>query len=171
MSGPTGPTGQGIQGPTGQPGIQGPTGPSQGPTGPTGSQGQITPWTSNVNAANYSLYNTQTVTFDQLYPNTFSSGTNNINFGNAQKQSVTLNGSVTVTFTAPLGPGNFVLEIIQGTGGSFTITWPTQGLAAGNLAWVGKTVPTLSTAAGAVDIISIFYNGVSYYGSYGVNFG
>jgi hypothetical protein len=70
-----------------------------------------------------------------------------------------------------LGVGNFLLRIVQGGSGSYAITWPTQGQAAGNFAWVGKTIIALSTAVGAEDIVSIYYNGSYYDVSYGNNFG
>ena len=45
------------------------------------------------------------------------------------------------------------------------------GPIAGNFAWVNKTVITLSTAVGAEDILSIYYNGSYYDVSYNNNFG
>ena len=68
-------------------------------------------------------------------------------------------------------PGTFSCASSREGGGGFTVTWPTEGLAAGNQAWVGKAAPTLSTAAGSVDIISDHFNGSLYFGSYGLNFG
>ena len=64
----------------------------------------------------------------------------------------------TFTFTAPSNPCNLVLMLIQdGTGGR-TATWPAT------VKWVGGSAPTLSTAAGAVDIVSFYYDGTNYYG-------
>jgi hypothetical protein len=57
--------------------------------------------------------------------------------------------------------------LVQGTGGGFTATWPTSGVS---VKWVGGTAPVLSTAAGAIDIVSFYYNGTNYYGSYGIGF-
>ena len=98
-------------------------------------------------------------------------GTVTVNWNSGQKQKLTLTGSCTVAFTNPAGPGNFQLRLIQGGAGSFTVTWPTKGTAANNLAWVGSAAPVLSTAVGAIDIISLFYNGSFYMASYGLNFG
>ena len=54
---------------------------------------------------------------------------------------------------------------MQGPGGGFTATWPN------NVNWVGDTAPTLSTAATAVDIVAVYYNGTAYYAGYGLNYG
>jgi hypothetical protein len=155
-------------GATGSTGPTGPTGASSTVTGPTGA---ITPWTSTVDAANYPLKNLETETFDQEVANTGSGGTVTIDWTAGQKQRLTLTASSTVAFTAPIGVGNFLLRIIQGGSGSYTITWPTQGTAAGNIAWVGKTIITLSTAVTAFDVVSFYYNGSFYSASYGNNFG
>src|ERR1700675_140237 len=101
-----------------------------------------------------------------------NSGTaSTINWNAGRNQALTLTGNCTITFTAPVGGTHLQLKLTQdGTGGR-TVTWPTQGVAAGNIAWVGKTVITLSTAAGAVDFINGYYDGTVYWIQYGNNFG
>jgi len=83
------------------------------------------------------------------------------------KQVITLTGSpdCTLTFTAPSGPCNIVLRLVQGAGGSKTATWP------GTVLWIGRTIPTLTTTAAYVDIASFYYNGTNYYGVLSTNFG
>ena len=68
--------------------------------------------------------------------------------------------SLTMTFTAPSGPGHYQLRIIQdGTGGRTKGTWPTIKTPGGSSSnWV------LSTGIGAVDILNIYYDGSSYWG-------
>ena len=64
----------------------------------------------------------------------------------------TLDDDCTFTFTAP--PSGFVaftLELIQGSGGSKTVTWP-----AGTEFPDGGIAPVLSTAVGAVDIFAVW---------------
>lgn len=66
----------------------------------------------------------------------------------------------TVTFTNPTEGQVYRLLLIQGSGGSKTITtWPT-------MTWLGGgSAPTLSTTEGKADAVTIWYvNGV-YYGS------
>ena len=91
-----------------------------------------------------------------------------INWGNGQKQSMTLDNTsvnLNTNWSAPPGPGNYLLRLIQGSGGSKTIgTWPT------NFKWPGGTAPTLSTAASAIDIVSFYYDGTNYYAAANLNF-
>ena len=165
--------GAGVTGSTGATGSVGATGSTgaTGATGVTGSTGVITPWTTTVNANNNALENLETATFDQELAQTGSGGTLTVNLTAAQKHKVTLTANTTIAITAPLGVGNFLLRVVQGGSGGFTITWPTQGQGAGNFAWVSKTVITLSTAMGAEDILGIYYNGSYYDVSYNNNFG
>lgn len=53
------------------------------------------------------------------------------------------------------------LYITQGTGGSKTITWPTA------IKWDTATKPVLSTAAGAIDVITLMWNGLYWTGVMG----
>jgi hypothetical protein len=86
-----------------------------------------------------------------------NSGTSlNINWQTSQDQQVLLTGNVTFTFTAPLGVSTRILRLIQDGAGSHTVTWP------GTVKWPGGTAPTLSTAAGAVDVVSCYWNSATY---------
>ena len=84
------------------------------------------------------------------------SGTLNINWLQGQDQQVLLTGSVTFTFTAPLGVSTRLLRLIQDGAGSHTVTWPAT------VKWPGGTAPTLTTAAGGVDIVSCYFNSATY---------
>ena len=64
----------------------------------------------------------------------------------------------TFTFTAPTNPCNLLLVLIQDGTGSRTATWP------GTVKWANGTAPTLSTAAGAIDICSFYWDGTNYFG-------
>lgn len=58
---------------------------------------------------------------------------------------------VVLTFSNPPATGiagSFTLIVTQEIGGSFTITWPTS------VDWAGGVAPTLTSAAGAVDIFT-----------------
>ena len=71
----------------------------------------------------------------------------------------------TLTFIAPSHACNLTLFIKQDATGSRTITWPA------GIKWAGKALPTLSTAANSIDIVSFAYDGTSYYGAMTSNFG
>ena len=118
----------------------------------------------DLNAGNFNILGLKTATYNAEFSNGNSGGAATIDFTKAQKQVITLTANCTFTFTAPNGPGNFLLRLVQdGTGGR-TVTWPAT------LKWVGAAAPTLTTSANAVDIVTLYYNGTNYYGSYGTNF-
>lgn len=74
------------------------------------------------------------------------------------KQRITLTAVCILTFTAPGGPANLMFKFVQDATGGRTVTWPVAVL------WPGGTAPTLSTGAGAVDLVALYYDGTSYYG-------
>jgi len=93
-----------------------------------------------------------------------SSTADTIDWGASLKHKSTLTGNCTYTFTAPTGPCNLLLKVIQDATGSRTATWPAS------VKWAGGAAPTLSTAASAIDIISFYYDGTNYYGQAGLAF-
>ena len=71
----------------------------------------------------------------------------------------------TFAFTNPTNPCNVVLKIIQDATGSRVVTaWDAD------IKWNSGTVPTLSTGANAVDIVSFYWDGSAYYGVANLNF-
>ncbi len=119
-------------------------------------------WSGTQNANNNDLDNVATVTFNSEYDNGTKSAAFTIDLNNGQKQKVTLNAvGMAITLTAPLGPGNFLIKLVQdATTGSRTVTWP------GTVKWPGGTAPTLSTGTSDVDLISLYYDGTNYHGSW-----
>lgn len=92
-----------------------------------------------------------------------NSGTSDtIDWTLGNKQKSTLTGNCTFTFTAPGGPCNLILECIN-DGTVRTITWPAS------VKWSGGTGPTFTGTSGRSDIISFYYNGTVYYGTYTLN--
>jgi len=74
--------------------------------------------------------------------------------------TVTLGGNRAVAAATNQKVGTYILRVVQdGTGGR-TLTWN------GNYKWTAQTAPVLSTAIGAVDIITFFSDGTKMYGSY-----
>jgi hypothetical protein len=88
----------------------------------------------------------------------------NVDWNNGNNQDMELIGSATLTFSNPIAGANYQLQITQGGVGSYTITWPT-------IKWANSVPPTLSTTVGKIDLVTIYYNGADYLGSWAVNFG
>lgn len=99
---------------------------------------------------------TETAYFDAEFDNGDSGAADTISWKVGNKQKSTLTANCTYTFTAPSGPCNLILRIIQGGSGSYTVTWPASVKAPGGIA------PVLSTGVGSIDIIGIYYDGTSY---------
>lgn len=74
------------------------------------------------------------------------------------KQKSTLTGDCTFSFTAPSGPTNLILKLVQGGVGSFDPVWPAA------VKWAGGLEPKWSTGVGDIDIATFYYDGTSYFG-------
>lgn len=74
----------------------------------------------------------------------------------SNKQKLTVDDDVTISFTAPSNPCNLVLRIIQDGTGGHTVTLPTHHAT-------GGTALSLTTTANAVDILAIYFDGSSYH--------
>ena len=71
----------------------------------------------------------------------------------------------TFTFTAPPGAASpLILWLKQDGTGSRTATWPAT------VHWPGDVIPTLSTGANDVDIVSFAWDGTNYFGLFNGNF-
>jgi len=79
-------------------------------------------------------------------------------FKNFQKS--TLTDDVTYTFTAPSGPTTMILRLIQDATGTRLATFP------GTVKWSGGTAPTLTTDPAAVDLVTFYFDGANYNGSF-----
>lgn len=91
------------------------------------------------------------------------SGTRAIDLASGNVVSATLAGNTTFTFTGATASTacSFGLYLTQdGTGGR-TVTWPAS------VRWAGGVAPTLSTGAGALDIVvfETINGGTTWYGS------
>lgn len=105
------------------------------------------------------------VRFASEHDNGNSGATPTVDWNNGNKQKITLSANATVTFTSLTdGVGNLLLRIVQDGTGSRTVTWPAT------VKWPGGTAPTLSTAASAIDIVSFYWDGTSYYGVASLDF-
>jgi len=96
--------------------------------------------------------------------NSLTSSTNtSIDWRIGNKAAIALTSNATVTFTAPTKPCALCIRLTQDTTGSRAVTWPT-------IKWQGGSAPTLTTTTSKSDIISLFYDGTSYYGIGSLNF-
>lgn len=97
------------------------------------------------------------------YGTEFDDGTagaaDTIDWNNGNKHLSTLDENVTYTFTAPPGPANLILRIVQDVTGTNTVTWPAA------VFWEGGVAPTITATGDAVDIASFYYDGTNYHGS------
>jgi hypothetical protein len=75
--------------------------------------------------------------------------------GNSFKITATSNFTVSLPTGAVAGGWYSVIIVQDGTGNRI-VTWPA-------FKWPGGSVPVLSTAAGAIDVLSIHYDGTNYY--------
>lgn len=100
-----------------------------------------------------SLVSNTTITFGNEV-----SATALIDWTQGNKQSITLTGDVTLTFTDPNGPCNLILKIVQDSVGGHNITWSS------NVKWEGGNTPDLSSDEGnSVRIVSFYFDGTNYY--------
>jgi len=99
----------------------------------------------------------------------YDNGTKNTDFtidwNNGNKQKVTIAGmNLAITFINPPGACSLTFKIVQDATGGRTVIFPTT------CKWAGGEPPTLSTGANAIDIITFYYDGTNYYGTYSLNF-
>jgi hypothetical protein len=88
---------------------------------------------------------------DGTYQEIIATGaTTNIDFREQRNTDLTLNASTELVFSNPRAGRPLVFQIFQG--GSYTITWPA------NIKWRGGTAPTITTGAGAIDVVCLLYN-------------
>jgi hypothetical protein len=96
-----------------------------------------------------------------------TSGALAVDVANGNVQTVTLDGTATLDgFTNPEAGQSVTLIITQDGTGSRTLAF---GDSAGRFLFAGGT-DTLSTGAGSVDIVSIIYDGTTYYASLATDF-
>lgn len=121
------------------------------------------PTLATVNMNNTDIQNIRLAEFNGEYDNGNSSTADTIDWGQGNFQKSTLTGNCTYTFTAPSGPARLTLRILTGSG-SFAVTWPAS------VKWSGGTAPTITTTASKADLVTFWYDGSAYYGTYTQNY-
>jgi len=147
----------------GERGLQGPPGPAGRDLSVLGSPKQIPYIFEGRSLLGLStlLWNQDTlqvnnaITFNSLNAAN-ATGAVTVDWTTGNQKRITLTGNTTLSFTAPRGISNLLLEIVQDGTGSRLITWP------GSVRWSQGLAPTLTTNAAATDIATCFYNGTNY---------
>lgn len=111
-----------------------------------------------LTATGFIVGNYQVGPLEQDAGNSGTSDTIDLSLGSSIKS--TLTGNVTYTLTNPVTGGTYVFRILTGAG-SFTTTWPaTVKWSASQGAYV------TTTTASRMDLVSLYWDGTNYYGSY-----
>jgi len=106
--------------------------------------------------------NVKAKTFELTQPSSINStSTTTLDLSTGNILQVVLTGSTTLAFSNPK-VGTYIIKIKQGAG-SYTLNFPT-------IKWADGAVPTITTSVNAVDLITLIYDGVDYYGSCLQNF-
>jgi hypothetical protein len=138
----------------------GDTGSTTNATGWFGVTGRATVSTNLFVGGNTTLNGTTTDRSNALSQTLTDGATINWNTSLGRVATVTLGGARAMAAATNQKVGTYILRVVQdGTGGR-TLTWN------GNYKWTAQTAPVLSTAIGAVDIITFFSDGSKMYGSY-----
>jgi hypothetical protein len=129
-------------------------------TGWFGVNGRATVGTNLFVGGNTTLNGTTTDKSNALSQTLTDQATITWDVASGRVATVTLGASRTIAAPTNQKVGTYILRVIQGGSGSYTLTWN------GNFKWTAQTAPVLSTAVGAVDIITFFSDGTKMYGSY-----
>lgn len=108
--------------------------------------------TGNVNAADYVVSRAEMKDYAETVVTANSSTAYTVDLVNGNVYELTLTGNCTITLSNPPATGragSVTLILTQDGTGSRTITWPSS------VKWSNTSAPTLTTTAGAVDIIQL----------------
>lgn len=84
--------------------------------------------------------------------------TETVNWRNGDRQKLTLDENLTITFSNAVSGQTITLYMLQDGSGTNTITF------ADTITWADATTPTWTTTASKMNIAVIFYDGSAYYG-------
>jgi hypothetical protein len=102
------------------------------------------------------------VIFEQKNQVNVSGAGYNINWTQGSKQRLALSGDTTVVFSNnPSQPGHLMLILYTN---GFTVTWPAA------IKWPDGQEPILSSDGTSVDIATIYFDGINYYGLSAIGF-
>ncbi len=80
-----------------------------------------------------------------------------VDWNSGNVQSITLvSGANTLTFANPASGAQYILKLVQPSGGAAgTVTWPT-------IKWPGGVTPVLTSTNSGIDVFKFTYDGTSY---------
>lgn len=94
-----------------------------------------------------------------------AAATTTIDLSTGNMFKVNLGTNITsLSFLSSSSPGTYIIEFIQDGTGSRTVTFPAAWK------WSGGTVPTITTTANKIDIVTLIYDGSTYFASIVQNF-
>jgi len=94
---------------------------------------------------------------------TTAAATTSINLSTGNIFKINLGANITTLSLSNALVGTYILEFIQG--GTYTVTFPTT-----NWKWSGGSAPTITATSGKTDIVTIVYDGTTYFASAVQNF-
>ncbi len=113
----------------------------------------LTRWIETLESTVYSKQKSRPA----IYDNGDSGSALTINWKNRRNQKVKLTDNCALTFAAPDGADRLLLQLVQDSTGSRTVSWPQT------VKWPGGNIPRLATPpTTGTDIISCFYDGIDY---------
>lgn len=87
--------------------------------------------------------------FGTIVSQSASGGTVTLNLSNSNKFAITLTGSITLAFSGGNVGQSFSIAFTQGGSGGFTVTY-----SGSTFLWANKAQPTLTAAAGSIDLVA-----------------
>lgn len=133
------------------------------PTPPprAGTPDEVARWMHNELtrlAASMEAHEPTTINYGKEVRNVSTGGTCAIDWKAGNKQRVELGGDTTFVFAPPHGVCNFVLRLVQDDVGGHDVTFPAESCK-----WCGGALPTFTTSANAVDVLTGYYDREFYY--------
>lgn len=87
-----------------------------------------------------------------------------LDFNTGEAQRVELEENATVSFSNARVGAAYLVILVQGGTGGYTVTWP------GTVKWGDAEEPVLSGDVGKIDLINFYYDGTNFLGSYAKGF-
>lgn len=124
----------------------------------------LTALTSNLDASSFEIQNAALIGYNEVIHSLgATSGTISPDISNGNVQTITLNGNITIDGFTNASAGDSVTIIIDNGTGGYSLSTNTMMFSnGGDIAITGTS--------GAIDILTIFYDGTNYYASLGKDF-
>jgi hypothetical protein len=90
--------------------------------------------------------------------------TEEVDFAVSNEHTIILDENLTLTFAHAVNGGRYTIVLIQDGTGTNTVTWPAE------VKWPGGTAPVITATADKADLVTLYYNGTVYFGSFNQNY-